>query len=73
METKNEAGRTSQMRAPREYRRWVDRLKRRHVKPSGTVPSFAFDSPRMERKLANSDRQHKRVKRVDLCKEMEGR
>lgn len=59
------------MRAPREYRRWVDRLKRKYAKPSGTLPSFAFDSPRMERKRANSDKRRKRVKRVDLRKELE--
>jgi hypothetical protein len=58
------------MRAPREYRRWVDRLKQRHAKSSGTVPAFAFDSPHMERKRANSARRRKRVKRVDLCKEL---
>ena len=54
------------MRAPREYRRWVDRLKRRFAKPSGTVSSALFDHPQMERKFFKADKQRKRVKRVDL-------
>jgi hypothetical protein len=56
------------MRASREYRRWVNRLRKRRGRRNGTVYSGLFDHPEMERKFANATKQRQRVKRVD-CSE----
>jgi hypothetical protein len=44
------------MRAPREYRQWVNNTRRLHGKRNGVVPAGCLDSPEMERKRAKSKR-----------------
>lgn len=48
------------MRASREYRKWVNRLRRRLGKTNGVIPGFAFDYPRMERLMATSHKKRDR-------------
>lgn len=49
------------MKASREIRNWVSRLRRRFAGRNGVIPGFAFDNPDMKRKRANS-------KRIKDCK-----
>lgn len=44
------------MKAPREYRNWLNRLRRKHGKANGVVRGCLLDNPWMESKLATSKR-----------------
>lgn len=50
------------MRAPREIKRWVNRLRRRFGKANGVVSAALFDSPEHERKWAKSTKQRSRCR-----------
>lgn len=45
------------MRAPKEVRRWLNRMRRRFGKRNGVIYAGFLDNPIMERKLAKSAKQ----------------
>ena len=47
------------MKAPREYRNWVNRTRSKRGKANGVICGCWLDSPGMERKLATSKRASK--------------
>ncbi|MCW3782891.1 hypothetical protein [Defluviimonas salinarum] len=42
------------MRASREYRKWINHLRRRFGKASGVIPGALLDCPAMERKRSGA-------------------
>lgn len=42
------------MRAAKEIRKWVNRMRSKLGRGNGVVPGYAFDNPEMERKSATS-------------------
>lgn len=44
------------MKAPREYRNWLNRMRRKHGKTNGVISGGLLDNPWMESKLATSKR-----------------
>lgn len=48
------------MKAPKEYRRWVNRMRSAYAKPNGVIQSWFFDCPTMEVKLENSKKNYNR-------------
>lgn len=55
--------RRDDMKAPKEYRSWVNWMKKKFGKKNGVVRGFYFDCPRMEIKLENSKRNYSRKQR----------
>ena len=54
------------MKAPREYKNWVNYLRKKFGKKNGRVHISLFDAPEMERKLDNDKRSQKHnKKRID--------
>lgn len=49
------------MKASREVRRWINRLRKWAGRKNGVVYGGLFDDYRMERKQAKSDKQHSRA------------
>lgn len=48
------------MKAPREYKNWVNWMRKFYGKKNGCIPGFCFDAPDMERKLEKSKKNYKR-------------
>lgn len=48
------------MKAPREIKRWINRLRKKYGKKNGVVSSALFDSPEYEIKLDKSKKNYKR-------------
>lgn len=48
------------MHAPREIRRWLNRMRRRYGKPNGVVRSGNLDYPKNQIKGATSKRLYRR-------------
>ena len=44
------------MKACREYRRWVNRMRRKFKPKNGVIPAALFDAPKKERLVYNSKR-----------------
>ena len=53
------------MKAPREYKNWVNFLRKKFGKKNGVVDTCLFDSPKMERKLNNDKKYQKPKKGID--------
>lgn len=50
------------MKAPKEYKNWINNLKHRSCKSNGILSLFCLDYPEMDIKLANSKKNYKRSK-----------
>ena len=50
------------MKAPKEYRNWVNWMRKHYGKKNGCIKSFFFDNPCMEIKWNNSKKNYKRKK-----------
>ena len=53
------------MKAPREYKNWINFLRKKFGKKNGVVDTCLFDSPKMERKLNNDKKYQKPKKGTD--------
>jgi len=54
------------MRCSKEYRKWVNNMRKRWGKTNGVIPSYGFDSPVMERKFGKAKGKYKRTRVVAI-------
>lgn len=50
------------MKAPKEYKNWINKLKKVYAKPNGVLCPFILDYPKMEDKLSTSKKNYMRNK-----------
>lgn len=48
------------MQANREYRNWINRMRKRYGKKNGVLSSSHLDDPEMEKKWIKSKKNYKR-------------
>jgi hypothetical protein len=48
------------MKATREYRRWMDRMRKRFSGKNGNVSGALLDNPKMERRMQNGKKETKK-------------
>jgi len=53
------------MQSPKEYKRWVNWMRKNYAKKNGVIPAFFFDHPKMEVKLSNSKKNYSRKSGAD--------
>jgi len=49
------------MKAPKEYKQWINSLRALYSSKNGVIRSCFLDNPHMEKKL-NNDKKHRKIK-----------
>ena len=56
----------TKMKGPKEYKNWLNRLRRKYGKKNGGIPTCLFDAPEMERKVDNDKKNDKHNRKIDM-------